>query len=417
MRSLFILFAAGCIAGASLGEEAAPEWKCLSDSLDGWKPMGGEWSIADGVITGRLRKTPEEMPLQINCWLIYEQEFADLELEFEFRTPVPTNGGMQIRTHWLPALPLPEGDPLKDARRDAYGYQINVETRERQGSGRLIDENGRGMLADTPMEAAKTLKQRDWNRVRVVARGPAIEIYLHDVLASRTEDEAYLKGYLLLEVRADEVAPPVTEVQYRNIRIRDYGREGKWRPLFDGKTLAGWKEWGSEQWTVEDGAIVGRSGPKKSEGYLATLEQWKDFRVRGAFKMLGEGNFGLFYHAAITLKEDGYPVIAGVQGEVEPGYPSKTGWLYESYQRGWFVPPDPKTAGALALRPGEWNDLEIRSISNPADKSQHIATWVNGVRTLDYLDREPRLLEGSFALQLHTGGVDGIAWKDLAVLE
>jgi len=92
MRSLFILFAASYIAGAALGEETAPEWKCLSDSLDGWKAMGGEWNVADGVITGRLSKTPEEMPLQINCWLLYEQEFADLELEFEFRTPAPTNG-------------------------------------------------------------------------------------------------------------------------------------------------------------------------------------------------------------------------------------------------------------------------------------------------------------------------------------
>ena len=62
--------------------------------------------------------------------------------------------------------------------------------------------------------------------------------------------------------------------------------------------------------------IDGHSGPKKSEGYLGTVETFKDFRVRGTFKMLGSGNYGLFYHSSITLKDDGYPVISGLQGEV-----------------------------------------------------------------------------------------------------
>jgi len=405
MRALVVLLALSMAAVAG-----AQEWENLSNGSDlsGWQAQGGEWSIQDGVITGRLAKTPEQRDQQINVWLMYtKKEYADFEVELEFRTPVPINGGLQFRTQWMPRLPIPEGVGIDGAPKDCYGYQANVETRERLGSGKLVDENGRGTLAETVMDAAKTLKQRDWNRMRIVAHGPVIEIYLHDVLANRTEDEMYLKGFLLLQLRADEAAPEVTEIQYRNIRIKDFGREGQWQPLFDGKTLAGWKEWGSESWSVEEGAIMGRSGPKKSEGYLATEQTWKDFHVRGTFKMMGEGNFGLFYHSTITLKDDGYPVIAGVQGEVEPGYPSKTGWLYESYKRGWLTEPNPKTAGALALRRGEWNELEIRSQGN------HVTTWVNGVRTVDFDDPAPNLFEGSFALQLHTGGVDGIAWKDL----
>jgi hypothetical protein len=409
MRGVIVVILAGAALSAG-----AQDWEVLSggNDLSGWTPLGGEWSIADGVITGRLAKTPAQMSEQVNVWLMWtKKEYADFEMELEFRTPVPINGGVQFRTQWMPRLPLPEGVNIDDVPKDCYGYQANVETRERTGTGRLVDENGRGTLADTPLDAAKTLKQRDWNRMRVVARGPVIEIYLHDVLANRTEDEMYLKGYFLLQLRADEVAAEVSEIQYRNIRVKDFGREGQWRPLFDGQTLAGWKEWGEEKWTVEDGAIVGRSGPKKSEGYLATKQTWKDFHVRGAFKMLGEGNFGLFYHSTITLRDDGYPVIAGVQGEVEPGYPSKTGWLYESYKRGWLTEPDPKTAAALALRRGEWNEIEIRS------QDKHVTTWVNGVRAMDFEDPAPNLFEGSFALQLHTGGVDGITWKDLYVKE
>lgn len=416
MRFLVIISLIGCWGVGASGQEALAEaaWETIpaADGLPGWKVLGGEWNVEDGAIVGRLRKTPEQKTHQVNCWLLWEpKEFADCEIEYEFCTPSPTNGGLQFRTHWLPLTPLEKGVNVDDAKKDAHGYQANIETRHRNGTGRLIDENGRGMLAEPAMEAAKTLSQRGWNRMRVVARGPVIEIYLHDVLASRVEDEAYLKGYMMLQVRADEMADEVTEVQYRNIRVKDYGREGTWRPLFNGTSLEGWKEWGSEAWSVENGAIIGRSGPKKSEGYLGTVEEWEDFHVRGSCKMLGEGNFGLFYHSSITLKDDGYPVISGVQGEVEPGYPSKTGWLYESYGRGWLVQPDPNTPGAMALRRGEWNELEIRS------KAKHVTTWVNGVRTLDFDDSESKLLKGFFALQFHTGGVDGIAWKNLYVKE
>ncbi len=409
MRVWIIAVLLTCGAGVA----GAAEWETLpvEDGLPGWTAIGGEWSVEEGATIGRLTKTPEQKKERINAWLMWEKEYADFEVEYEFRTPKPTNGGLQFRSHWLPLTPLAEGVSADEATKDAHGYQANVETRSRTGTGKLIDENGRGDLAETPVEATKGMTQRGWNTMRVVARGPVIEVYLGENLAHRTEDEAYLKGFLLLQVRADEMAEEVTEVHYRNIRVKDYGREGTWRPLFDGKSIEGWKAWGSEKWDVEDGTIVGRSGPKKSEGYLATLEQWKDFHVRGSSKMLGEGNFGLFYHSSIKLREDGYPVIAGVQGEVEPGYPSKTGWIYESYQRGWLVQPDPNTPAAMALRRGEWNEIEIRQ------KGNHVTTWVNGVRAVDWEDPEPRIFEGAFALQLHTGGVDGIAWKDLYVKE
>ncbi|MEX2016473.1 MAG: DUF1080 domain-containing protein [Candidatus Hydrogenedentales bacterium] len=133
-------------------------------------------------------------------------------------------------------------------------------------------------------------------------------------------------------------------------------------------------------------------------------------RVRGAFKMLGEGNYGLFYHSTINLRDDGYPVIAGVQGEVEPSYPGTTGGLYESYQRGWIARPEENSLESYALKPDEWNTIEIRSRGN------HVTTWVNGFRTVDFTDPEPRLFTGAFALQLHTGAGAGIDWKELYVL-
>lgn len=389
---------------------AAAEWETIEipDDLAGWKVLGGgEWTAANGVAMGKAEEN-------VNSFLFLEdREFYDFELEYEFRTPEPTNGGLQFRSHWLPKAPI-EGDPT-GGEYVIYGYQANLETRERVANGRIICENFRGPLAQPSEELAKqltesgALTQRGWNTMRVVAMGPKIDVYLGDILAASVEDEKYIGGFLAIQVFHLNVNHPVTEVWYRNIRIKDHGRVQDWQPLFNGENLDGWKEWGDEKWTVKDGVIFGTSGPKESEGYLATEDTWESFRVRGDFKMLGAGNFGLFYHSTITLREDGYPVIAGVQGEVEPNWPGSTGWLYESYQRGWLVKPDHTTMESTAMRPNAWNTIEIRSVNDVID------TWVNGIQVLHFEDGDPRLSEGSFALQLHTGGVDGIQWKNLYV--
>ena len=386
----------------------AAEWESLTpnNSLDGWRVLSGEWNVnEEGVLTGKAEKN-------VNGWIIYEKRpFSDFEMTLEFKTPTPTNGGVQLRSHWLPRMPLQEGETVADTPKQMYGYQVNVETRSRKGTGIIMEENGRGYLSNPGVDALKTLKQHDWNAMRICARGDVIEVYLRDVLACRLTDEAFIGGFIALLINPFETEDPFHEIQYRNLLVKDYGREGNWEALFDGATLNGWKKWGEEDWKVEEGVIWGRSGPKKSEGYLATEKIYKDFRVRGSFNVTGDGNYGLFYHSTITLRpEDGYPVIAGLQGEVEPGYPGSTGWVYESYQRGWLVEPDHNTMPATALRVGAWNEIEIRT------KGNHVTTWVNGIRVLDLEDGGQKLFEGSFALQLHTGGADGIGWKDLYLL-
>lgn len=405
MRHGFILILGMLMLACAVVSAADFEDITPAPDLAGWQALGGQWTVKDGVVSGLARKDE-------NAWLLWTgRTLADFELTLEFRTPVPTNGGVQFRSHWLPRLPLQEGETAETVPKQMYGYQANIETRQRAATGRLVDENGRGPLAEADEAALKTLKQKDWNVMTVRAVDSRIEVELNGVPAVRYEDEAFIKGYLALQSFAWDLQGEAAAVEYRNIRLRDLGRTGQWRTLFDGKSFDGWKKWGEEEWTIEDGVIVGRCGPKKSEGYLATLETWKDFRVRGQFRMLGEGNYGLFYHATIQLREDGYPVISGLQGEVAPEYPSPTGWIYESYKRGWLEKPDMTRIAAWALRPGEWNEMEIRCVGN------RITTWVNGVRTVNITDEGQQLFEGSLALQLHTGGSAGIMWRDLNVRE
>ena len=160
----------------------AAEWESLTpnNSLDGWRVLSGEWNVnEEGVLTGKAEKN-------VNGWIIYEKRpFSDFEMTLEFKTPTPTNGGVQLRSHWLPRMPLQEGETVADTPKQMYGYQVNVETRSRKGTGIIMEENGRGYLANPGVDALKTLKQHDWNAMRICARGDVIEVYLRDAVERR----------------------------------------------------------------------------------------------------------------------------------------------------------------------------------------------------------------------------------------
>jgi len=331
--------------------------------------------------------------------------------DFEAVLEVKTEGqvaGLLFRAHHNEAFkPAPCGDWLLPG---LYGQALVMHP---DNILEFIRVNGRSTTKSS-FDGKIPADDNGWVRISITARGPEITVTLDNgVLTYTTPDEHFLRGALYWVTGAVEGASGGA-AEMRLIEFNSLEREGEWRPLFNGENFDGWKQWGNEKWDIEEGVIVGRSGPDKSEGYLATEEMWTDFRVRGTFKMLGAGNFGLFYHATIEMGDkDGkpYPYISGVQGEVEPGYPSSTGWLYESYKRGWLVEPPKNTLAAYVLEPEGWNVLEIRA------QDGVITTWVNGVRAVHFEDSDPQLFEGSFALQLHAGGVDGIAWKDLYVLD
>lgn len=397
----YVAMVLGALCVVSVWAEEV-EWKDITPQADlaGWAANSGDWKVQDGVLTGTATAGA---PAVFMSSLIT----ADFELELEFKAAAPTAGGVVFRGHELPKLPIAEGADPQKAARTLYGYRARIDTNAPAHCGGLDDPSGHINAVMPRGAAGESVKSGDWNTLRVSAMNNDLRIDINGVQAVTGATTTYSTGCFALMVDAGDASA----IQFRAIRIKDHGRAGTWRALFNGQNIDDWIVWGEEEWSVEDGTIVGRSGPKKSEGYLATPDTWKDFHVRGSFKMLGEGNFGLFYHSTIAYDDKQYPVISGLQGEVAPGYPSPSGWVYESYKRGWLVEPDMKQLGAYALKPGDWNEIEIKSVGN------RIITWINGVNVLDLTDTAPNLVEGAFALQLHTGGVDGIMWKDLFVAE
>ena len=71
----------------------------------------------------------------------------------------------------------------------------------------------------------------------------------------------------------------------------------------------------------------------------------------------------------------------------------------------------PTAEGENALKPGEWNNLEVSA------QGPYIITNLNGVKIVDYTDPSQRFLDGVIALQIHTGGGVRMRWKDIEIKE
>jgi 3-keto-disaccharide hydrolase len=180
-----------------------------------------------------------------------------------------------------------------------------------------------------------------------------------------------------------------------------------WVPLFNGKDLTGWKNNGEETWVVEHGTILCESAANKY-GYLTTEKTYRDFDLRLKFKGEAAGNSGVFLHSRIIgINPEHGPDIEGMQVEVDPGIGKHTGGLYESGGRGWVKMPTAE--GEQALKPGEWNDLEVFV------EGRHIVTQLNGVKIVDYTDAAPKFTDGVIGLQIHTGGGVKVRWKDILI--
>jgi hypothetical protein len=111
--------------------------------------------------------------------------------------------------------------------------------------------------------------------------------------------------------------------------------EPGWVQLFNGKDLTGWVKVGQEQWTVEDGAIVG-VGVTKEYGYLRTEQKFVDFDLTLRFKVEADGNSGVFFHS--DFPPGSVDISQGLQFEIDRVLNHHTGGLYGD-GRQWIVWP------------------------------------------------------------------------------
>lgn len=198
--------------------------------------------------------------------------------------------------------------------------------------------------------------------------------------------------------------------------------ETKTIELFNGKDLTGWKiKGGNGQYKVEDGAIVGFGKNIKANTFLCTEKEYGDFEITFEFKFDHlKGNSGFMYRAAATPEGR----VFGYQCEGDNTKRAWTAGLYDESRRGWLFPNqnDPKHAqhrtdftaeGNAVFKWDDWNTITVRC------KGNHIQTWLNGVKRVDYVDTDPKndTRKGFFGLQVHGGAEFSARWRNIKLTE
>ena len=190
-------------------------------TLAGWTQKNGyaTYRAVDGVIQGTTRKGSP------NSFLCTVKQYGDFELEFEVLVSNELNSGVQIRSQ------------TKDeaGKHTAYntgrvnGPQVEIEASGSDGAeaGYVYGEaTGRGWL--TPKDRLlphKHFKDGEWNKYRILARGPRIQTFVNgQKIEDLTDDEIYKthpKGFIGLQVHGVGDNETPMHAMWRKLRIRE----------------------------------------------------------------------------------------------------------------------------------------------------------------------------------------------------
>ena len=179
--------------------------------------------------------------------------------------------------------------------------------------------------------------------------------------------------------------------------------EPGWVQLFNGKDLTGWVKVGQEQWTVEDGAIVG-VGVTKEYGYLRTEQKYIDFDLRCASRSRPTATAAC--SSIPTSRPASVDISQGLQFEIDRVLNHHTGGLYGDGRK-WVVWPAPELE--TVIRPTDWNEMRMRVVG------RRYISCLNGTLMVDFTDPTPKSFDGYISLQLHSGGLGRMRFKDIYI--
>ena len=203
--SLWILFIPGILCGKNEGFRSLFDGK----SLAGWEGKPAFFRVEDScIVAGRL-----DWRIPQNEFLVTEQTWGNCEFIFEARlSGRGSNAGVQF---WSQRLP---------GSNEMIGYQCDIGA-FKNGLlwGWLYDESRRNrFLASAPQSEMQewTNPKGKWNKLRVKAYAPLIQIWLNEHLVSDFEEmDASIPqfGHIGLQIHS---GPPL-ECWFRKIQIRE----------------------------------------------------------------------------------------------------------------------------------------------------------------------------------------------------
>ena len=185
-----------------------------------------------------------------------------------------------------------------------------------------------------------------------------------------------------------------------------------WKPLFNGKNLNGWQRLnGKAEYTVKDGAIVGRPVYGEPNTFLVTKKEYGDFILELEFRVSDGMNSGIQLRSHCKDGKNKGRVY-GLQYEIDPSDRAWSAGIYDEARRMWLYPLTKNPAAKTAFRHNDWNKVRVEACGNS------IRTWLNGVACANLWDDADA--SGFIALQVHMIGSKeeeskSVAWRNLRI--
>ena len=349
-------------------DELSAGWISLFDdeSLFGWRPVTkANWSVADGAIT-----VSEGEP-GLLCTSV---PWSDYELQVDFRFAPGTNSGIFLHSPTSP----------KDPTKDCYELNIAEPAVSPFPTGSLV---GRAKSAGDAGAAAPDT----WHHYDIRVEGGHVVVRLNGQPAlDYTDPQPLGRGYIGLQLNKGAVA-------FRNVKLRPLSL----KPLFNGRDLAGWKEYPNlkSRFTVTEG---GELRVQDGRGQLESVDSFGDFVLQQECKTnSAELNSGIFFRC--------------IPGEEMLGYESQ---IHNGYKDGDRTKPVDCGTGGIFRRVNArlvaaddlaWFTKTIVAVG------PEVAVWVNGVQVTQWTDeRAPdenprkglRTAAGTFQIQGHDPTTD-----------
>jgi hypothetical protein len=203
MNHLFLALAVLFSSTPLLAEKTEGAWTPLFDgkSTKGWNPRAKVESFV--VKDGEL-----QLFSKVNVWVVSDLKMADFEVEAEVKIPLDYKGfnsGLGFR------LVGGQGKPK--------GYQCEID-QSKPGGVYGIGMGGwlypaKGKEAEYKERAKGLFKPEEWNKVRVVCKGPSIKTFVNGKLVAEVQHKQSLEGHFGIQHHGKGGT-----VAFRNMRAR-----------------------------------------------------------------------------------------------------------------------------------------------------------------------------------------------------
>lgn len=343
-------------------------------SLDGWTVEGD----------AAVEIVEKQLLLKSGLgWLRADHPVKDFALKFSWKNLKKSeyDAGVFFRANNVEGKPFPKG------------YQSNLQENK---EGEIIG------IAGT--KTAGLVKPGEWNDFELLIVGDRAQLTIngkpaYDVTGLKTD-----LGFVGFQIEV----PNGGQFLLKDISLTEVG----FKPLFDGKTFAGWESGEAAPleacWIVEHGQIIctGAKGP-----WLRTKEEYGDFNLRFDYQVSPAGNSGVYVRVPKDgnhHRENDQQPPAGFEVQVlddaHESYKTIKDFQYcaSVYD---FVGAKPRNSKPA----GQWNTLEINC------RGGQVTTAHNGVMVVNMNEETApgfalRLKKGFLGLQNHSTRV---AFKNL----